>query len=110
MAEHRHLTVLTTTDTEEEAKALAAGAVEARVAACAQIGGLVTSVYRWQGATRTEREWQILFKTTTARYADLETYLKEAHTYDTPEIIATPIVTGSAAYLAWLEEETRPAE
>jgi periplasmic divalent cation tolerance protein len=67
-------------------------------------------VYRWQGATRTEREWQILFKTTTARYDDLETYLKGAHTYDTPEIIATPIVTGSAAYLAWLEEETRPGE
>ncbi|CAL9581309.1 divalent-cation tolerance protein CutA [Streptomyces lavenduligriseus] len=109
MAEHRHLTVLTTTDSEEKAKALAAGAVEARVAACAQISAPVTSVYRWEGATQTEQEWQILFKTTTARYEDLETYIKEAHDYDTPEIIATPIVAGSGAYLAWLEEETRPA-
>ncbi|MEU7562010.1 divalent-cation tolerance protein CutA [Streptomyces eurythermus] len=109
MAEHRHLTVLTTTDSEEKAKALAAGAVEARVAACAQISAPVTSVYRWEGATQTEQEWQILFKTTTARYEDLETYIKGAHDYDTPEIIATPIVAGSGAYLAWLEEETRPA-
>ncbi|MEU5080212.1 MULTISPECIES: divalent-cation tolerance protein CutA [Streptomyces] len=109
MAEHRHLTVLTTTDSEEKAKALAAGAVEARIAACAQISAPVTSVYRWEGATQTEQEWQILFKTTTARYEDLETYIKEAHDYDTPEIIATPIVAGSGAYLAWLEEETRPA-
>jgi periplasmic divalent cation tolerance protein len=110
MAGHRHLTVLTTTDSEEKAKVLATGAVEARVAACAQISAPVTSVYRWEGATRTEREWQILFKTTTARYEDLETYIKEAHDYDTPEIIATPVVAGSGAYLAWLEEETRPAE
>jgi periplasmic divalent cation tolerance protein len=109
MAEHRHLTVLTTTDSEEKAQALAAGAVEARVAACAQISAPVTSVYRWQGATHSEREWQILFKTTTARYDDLETYLEEAHTYDTPEIIATPVVAGSDGYLAWLDEETRPA-
>ncbi|MFF4709865.1 divalent-cation tolerance protein CutA [Streptomyces eurythermus] len=109
MAEHRHLTVLTTTDSEEKAKALAAGAVEARVAACAQISAPVTSVYRWEGATRAEQEWQILFKTTTARYGDLETYIEGAHDYDTPEIIATPIVAGSGAYLAWLEEETRPA-
>ncbi|CAL9312974.1 divalent-cation tolerance protein CutA [Streptomyces sp. SudanB182_2057] len=109
MAEHRHLTVLTTTDSEERAKSLAAGAVESRVAACAQISAPVTSVYRWEGAIRTEREWQILFKTTTARYEALETYIKEAHDYDTPEIIATPIVTGSDAYLAWLDEETKPA-
>ena len=27
---------------------------------------------------------------------------------DEPEIIATPIVEGSPAYLSWLEEETRP--
>ncbi|MEU2437000.1 divalent-cation tolerance protein CutA [Streptomyces rubradiris] len=110
MAAHRHLTVLTTTDGEEKAKTLAAGAVEARVAACAQISAPVTSVYRWEGATRTEQEWQILFKTTTARYEDLETYIKEAHDYDTPEIIATPIVAGSDTYLAWLDEETGPAE
>ncbi|GAA2732534.1 divalent-cation tolerance protein CutA [Streptomyces nogalater] len=109
MTEHRHLIVLTTTDSEEKAKTLAAGAVEARVAACAQISAPVTSVYRWKGATQTEQEWQILFKTTTARYEALETYIKAAHDYDTPEIIATPIVAGSSAYLAWLEEETRPA-
>ncbi|GGZ72679.1 divalent-cation tolerance protein CutA [Streptomyces echinoruber] len=102
------LTVLTTTDDQGRAEALARGAIEARVAACAQVSGPVTSVYRWKGEVRTAPEWQVLFKTTGARYDALEAYLREAHDYDTPEIIATPIVRGSADYLRWLEEETAP--
>jgi periplasmic divalent cation tolerance protein len=102
------LTVLTTTDDQGRAEALARGAIEARVAACAQVSGPVTSVYRWKGEVQTAPEWQVLFKTTGARYDALEAYLREAHDYDTPEIIATPIVRGSADYLRWLEEETAP--
>ncbi|MBM7172422.1 divalent-cation tolerance protein CutA [Streptomyces sp. G44] len=100
------LTVLTTTDAEDKARDLATGAIRARLAACAQITGPVTSVYRWEGEIETAREWQVLLKTTTARYAALETWLTEAHDYDTPEIIATPVVRGSAAYLEWVERET----
>ncbi len=57
------LTVLTTTDSEEKAHELAQGAVEARLAACAQISAPVTSVYRWQNAIESSEEWQVLFKT-----------------------------------------------
>lgn len=99
-------TVLTTTDSADKAEALARGAVEARLAACAQIAGPVTSVYRWQGAIETDEEWQVLFKTTEARYAALEAHLLAAHDYDTPEIIATPVVHASPAYLAWIATET----
>jgi periplasmic divalent cation tolerance protein len=101
-----YLTVLTTTDTPEKAQALAAGAVEARVAACAQVDGPVTSVYRWEGTVRTDQEWRVLYKTTAARYRDLEAHIRQAHDYDTPEIIATPVTHGSEAYLAWVAEET----
>ncbi|NLU69206.1 divalent-cation tolerance protein CutA [Streptomyces sp. HNM0574] len=103
------LTVLTTVDSEERARALAAGAVERRVAACAQISTPVTSVYRWEGAVQTDPEWQVLFKTAAARYDDLEAYLRQAHDYDVPEIIATPVVRGNADYLAWVAEETGAA-
>ncbi|MFK0168032.1 divalent-cation tolerance protein CutA [Streptomyces sp. NPDC090306] len=104
--EARWLTVLTTTGSVAGAEALARGAVEARLAACAQISGPVTSVYRWQGAVETAAEWQVLLKTTARRYADLEAHLRAAHDYDVPEIVATPIVRGSADYLRWLETET----
>lgn len=100
------LTVLTTTDSAEKADALARGAVDARVAACAQISAPVTSVYRWEGAVETAQEWQVLFKTSADRYADLESYIEGAHDYDTPEIIATPVVRGSTDYLTWVAAET----
>ncbi|MGA4848718.1 divalent-cation tolerance protein CutA [Streptomyces sp. G5(2025)] len=102
------LTVLTTTDAEAKARDLAYGATRARLAACAQITGPVTSVYRWEGEIETAHEWQVLLKTTTARYAALEAWLTDAHDYDTPEIIATPVARGSAAYLEWVERETAP--
>ncbi|GAA1500264.1 divalent cation tolerance protein CutA [Streptomyces synnematoformans] len=100
------LTVLTTADAREKAEALARGAVEARLAACAQVSAPVTSVYRWEGAVEESTEWQVLLKTTTARYAELEAHLRAAHDYDEPEIIATPVTHGSAGYLAWVADET----
>ncbi|MFC9732656.1 divalent-cation tolerance protein CutA [Streptomyces roseolus] len=99
------LTVTTTTDSREKAEALARGAVEARLAACAQVTGPVTSVYHWKSAVETAEEWQVLYKTTEDRYAALEAHLLAAHDYETPEVLAVPVVRGSAAYLEWLETE-----
>ncbi|MFE3577888.1 divalent-cation tolerance protein CutA [Streptomyces vinaceus] len=101
------LTVLTTVDSAEVAAALARTAVEARLAACAQVNGPVTSVYRWQGALESAQEWQVLFKTTEAAYPALEARLSAGHPYDTPEIIATPVVRGSERYLAWIAAEVK---
>ncbi|MFJ3912078.1 divalent-cation tolerance protein CutA [Streptomyces vinaceus] len=92
-------------DSAEEAAALARTAVEERLAACAQVTGPVTSVYRWQEALETSQEWQVLFKTTEAAYPALEARLTAGHPYDTPEIIATPVVRGSERYLAWVAAE-----
>ncbi|MFH8615588.1 divalent-cation tolerance protein CutA [Streptomyces sp. NPDC017979] len=102
------LTVLTTTDSAAKAEELARGAVEARLAACAQISAPVTSVFHWRDAVETTREWQVLFKTVPQRYAELEAHLIAAHDYDTPEVLATPVVAGAPAYLTWLTSETTP--
>lgn len=100
------LTVLTTTDSAEKAQELARGAVEARLAACAQVSSPVTSVFHWKNAIETAEEWQVLFKTTEACYPALEAHLAAAHDYETPEIIATPVAGGGPAYLAWIDAET----
>ncbi|MET9961673.1 divalent-cation tolerance protein CutA [Streptomyces sp. NPDC006326] len=99
------LTVLTTVDSAEQAAALARTAVQARLAACAQVTGPVTSVYHWKGALETSQEWQVSFKTTASAYPALEARLTAEHPYDTPEIIATAVVRGSADYLAWVAAE-----
>ncbi|WP_229891135.1 divalent-cation tolerance protein CutA [Streptomyces mashuensis] len=98
---------MTTTDGEEHARHLAATAVERRLAACAQIDGPVTSVYRWEGEVRADQEWRVLYKTTADRCAALEAHVRAEHTYDVPEVIALPVTAGSDAYLAWVREETR---
>ncbi|MER8047901.1 divalent-cation tolerance protein CutA [Streptomyces sp. NPDC094032] len=100
------LTVRTTTDSRAGAEALARGAVEARLAACAQVSGPVTSVYWWQGAVESAEEWQVEFKTTEGRYAALEEHLTAAHSYETPEILAAPVARASADYARWVERET----
>ncbi|MEV4439090.1 divalent-cation tolerance protein CutA [Streptomyces sp. NPDC049577] len=102
-----YVTVSTTTDSADAARHLAATAVERRLAACAQIDGPVTSVYRWQGAVETATEWRVLYKTPADRYAALEEHIRREHSYDVPEIIVTPVTAGGEDYLAWLRAETR---
>jgi periplasmic divalent cation tolerance protein len=100
------LQVVTTTDTREEADRLARSAVEVRLAACAQAVGPVTSTYWWEGSVQSAAEWQVQLKTTAARFDALREHLEREHSYETPEIVATLIVAGSAGYLAWIERET----
>ena len=100
------LQVQTTTDSRAEAMELARAAVEARLAACGQVAGPVASTYWWNDEIERSEEWFVVFKTTAERYEQLTALLLEQHSYDEPEIIAVPIVGGSAAYLSWLRDET----
>ncbi|MEU0037809.1 divalent-cation tolerance protein CutA [Streptomyces sp. NPDC006333] len=97
------LTVSTATATRDQAVALAESAVRARLAAGAQIVGPVTSVFWHAGEFGTGEEYQLLLKTTDARYPELEAHLVEHHPWDNPEVTATAIETGSIPYLEWIE-------
>lgn len=99
-----YLQVLTTTGSEEEAERISAALVERRLAACVQVVGPISSRYRWQGKVEHEREWLCLAKTEASRYDEVEAAIGELHSYDEPEIVATPIVAGSAGYLGWLSD------
>jgi periplasmic divalent cation tolerance protein len=106
-AGQRYLQVQTTTDSRAEAMELARAAVEARLAACAQVAGPVATTYWWEDAIERAEEWLLLLKLPAAGYQELANFLTERHSYDEPEIVATPIVAGSESYLSWIEEETR---
>jgi periplasmic divalent cation tolerance protein len=103
------VTVTTTTDSVEEAKRLSAAVVEARLAACAQVSAPVTSTYWWQGRVETATEYRIEFKTRAPLARPLLEFLKDLHSYDTPELLVTPVVTGHQDYLDWIDAET-PAQ
>jgi periplasmic divalent cation tolerance protein len=98
------LQVQTTVDSEADAEAIATALVEERLAACVQVVGPIRSTYRWRGAVERATEWLVLVKTTRAAYPALEARLRSVHRYEEPEIVALPIVAGSAGYLGWIEE------
>jgi periplasmic divalent cation tolerance protein len=77
-------------------------AVERRYAACANLVASVKSIYRWQDRIEQAEETLVLFKTSAARYSDLEAFLIRSHPYEVPEIIALPLSAGSAAYVRWV--------
>lgn len=104
--EATHCIVLTTTASEEEAERLALQIVDARLGACVQVHAL-KSVYRWKGEVCAEAEWQLAIKTPQARFDALAQFIAAHHGYETPEIVQIPITAGSAAYLRWVDEETR---
>jgi len=101
-----YVQVTTTTATQEEARQIARSSVERRLAACAQVIGPVVSTYWWQGAIETAGEWMCLLKTPASEYESLARHILAEHSYDTPEITATPISQGNPDYLAWIERET----
>jgi periplasmic divalent cation tolerance protein len=107
---HDALVVITTTETQQAAEQLAHLLVESQLAACVQLVAPLTSVYRWEGKVETAREVLLLIKTTRTAYAALETAIKQTHSYQTPEIIALPVTTGAAAYLAWLQAAVNPKQ
>jgi periplasmic divalent cation tolerance protein len=103
-----YLQVQTTTDSRAEAMELARAAVEARLAACGQVAGPVASIYWWNDELERAEEWFVFLRSAADRYDELAAFLTQRHSYDEPEIVATAIVAGSASFLNWIREETRP--
>lgn len=100
-----YIQVSTTTETEQAAQEIAAALVEQRLAACVQVSGPVESVYRWQDKVQQSQEWLCTAKTRASLFPQVEAAIRELHKYECPEIVAVPIVDGSAAYLTWLGEQ-----
>lgn len=96
--------VMTTTETKEEAEAIARHLVEEKLAACVQITDAVESTYFWKGNLECSREYQCLIKTREDLFTRVETAIKKLHSYETPEIIAVPIVKGSDDYFKWMNQ------
>lgn len=99
-----YLQVTCAAGSEEEAGRIGAALVERRLAACVQVSGPIASRYRWQGKIETAREWICVAKTSASRYPELEAAIRELHSYEEPEIVATPIVAGGRGYLDWIDK------
>lgn len=80
--------------------------LSARLIACGQILGPMTSRYWWQGSVRRTTEWLVVCKTTSARADDVVRAVAAQHPYDVPEIVVTEILDTVEAYARWVAAET----
>ena len=102
--------VLVTTPDIAKAAEIARALVDEKIAACVSILPGITSIFPWEGATKTVTEHQLIIKTTTARLDDLAARVEALHPYKVPELIALPVAAGLQAYLQWIADETtKPA-
>lgn len=105
-----YLVVLVTCKNRREGQRIARALVEQRLAACVNVlQAPVRSVYRWKSRVESAAEVLLIFKTSRRRFPELEAAVRRLHSYEVPECIALPVVAGSRAYLAWLEDCLRPA-
>ena len=102
---YRHVVILVTIGTPEEASRLADALLAAGVIACANIVPAADSHFRWQGKPERETEALMIIKTAASRVNDVVGLVKELHPYDVPEVIALPVVGGNGEYLEWVSEE-----
>ena len=100
------LVVLVTCPSQKVGKQLAHVLVEERLAACVNVIPGLTSTYRWEGKICRDAEVLLVVKTRRTRLRALTRRVQALHPYSVPEVIALPVVGGSAAYLSWVCDST----
>jgi len=96
------IVVFITAASAEEAMRIAEVLVNSKLAACVQVLPEMHSIYLWKGEVERAREVLMIAKTTSEKLEGLQSQVHAIHSYETPEIIALPIVAGTEDYLKWL--------
>lgn len=86
-----------------EALRIGRALVEGKLAACVNVLGEATSIYRWQGAVEEAGEVVLVAKTKAELFGAVRDKVKSLHSYETPCIVAYPMANADAAYLAWIK-------
>ena len=93
-----HCVIFITAGSKEEADKISRGLVESKLAFCVSTLPKVQSTYYWEDKIHVDKEFLLIVKTRQDQYEALETWVKNNHSYEVPEIIALPIEQGLPAY------------
>lgn len=99
--------IFVTASTEEEAKKIESTLLDQRKAACVNIILGIKSSFWWKGEIETAQEVLLVIKTKTSKLNEIIRIVKEIHSYETPEVIALPIIGGNEDYLRWIGKEVK---
>ncbi|MFA6379044.1 MAG: divalent-cation tolerance protein CutA [Candidatus Omnitrophota bacterium] len=98
-----NIVIFITTKNVAQAKKISQALVSEHLIACANIVSGVQSLFWWQGKVDSASEALVIVKTKKSCFKRVVKTVKSLHSYQTPEIIALPIVEGERTYLKWLE-------
>ena len=99
-----HIVVFITAGSAEEADKLSRGLVEEKLAFCVNAVPAVKSTYYWEDKLCVDEEILLIVKTRNELFEKLEAWVRSNHSYSVPEVIALPIVKGSAPYLKSIDD------
>ncbi len=105
MADASKIVVLITTSSVEEAHNVAKLLLDQRTVACVNIVPKVDSLFWWEGNLDSTQESLLIAKTKASLLTEIIELVKSIHSYEVPEVIALPVIGGSADYLNWIDSE-----
>jgi periplasmic divalent cation tolerance protein len=100
-----YVQISTATNSKSKAESIARSLVAKGLAACVQVSGPITSVYRWNGKVETAKEWLCVIKSRREQFVQVQKEIKRMHSYELPEITVAKI-SGSKEYLSWIDKNT----
>ncbi|MFZ5516367.1 MAG: divalent-cation tolerance protein CutA [Candidatus Zhuqueibacterota bacterium] len=100
------IVIFVTAANQQEAELITSALVEKKLIACGSMVSPVFSIFRWQGKINHEHEVLMILKTRRSKFNEVALEIKALHSYETPEIIALPIIAGADDYVAWVNSET----
>ncbi len=98
--------VYITAESRQQAIDIGRALVGEGLAACANVSGPITAVFRWEGAVQEGEEYVLIAKTRASLVDRLEARVKALHSYDCPCVVALPITGGHQPFLDWIAQET----
>ena len=101
------IVIISTCADAAEAERVARLLLDERLAACVSILPRVRSYYHWEGAIQSGEEYLLLIKTARALFEQVTARVEAVHSYQVPELLALPVVEGSAKYLEWMDLNLR---
>jgi len=102
----QHSMIYVTASSSDEAETIARALVDEKLAACANILGTVTSIYRWKNNVEQAQEVVVILKTRRDLVDAAIGRIGALHSYDIPCAVAYDMTGGLPAYLSWIDSET----
>jgi len=107
MENRENVVIFITAGSDEEAHKVAEVILKHRDAACVNIVPRISSLFWWHGKLDSAQESLLIVKSKASLLSEIVRLVKEVHSYETPEIVALPIIGGNPDYLNWIGKEVK---